>query len=93
MSVCVITSPLTIAVALTTDGIAVPKPAGFSGRWSDWLLFGSRLVVGLVSLPAPWHRSRLPAATRRRAINARVLNSVEKLRATMRNSLDSQPLR
>ena len=37
-SVWVMTSPLTIAVALMTDGMAVPNSCGFSGRWSDWLL-------------------------------------------------------
>ena len=34
MSVWVITSPLMIAVALTTDGMAVPNSCGFCGRLS-----------------------------------------------------------
>ena len=42
MSVWVMTSPLTIAVALTTDGSGVPKNCGFSGKLSALaLLAGS----------------------------------------------------
>jgi len=36
MSVGVITSPLTIAVALTIEGMALPNTCAFSGSFSDW---------------------------------------------------------
>ena len=41
MSVWVMISPLTIAVALTTDGMVVPNSCGFSGRRSALTLLGA----------------------------------------------------
>ena len=51
MSVWVMTSPLTIAVALTTDGMAEPKIWGLSGRRSALALLRAR--SSLDRIPAP----------------------------------------
>src|SRR6478609_10485044 len=83
MSVWVMTSPLTMAVALTTDGIAVPKTCGFSGRrsappWLDCAL-GPPAVCASAALPSP-------SATAAPIIKARVPYP-PKARATIEISL------
>src|SRR5437868_1861340 len=74
MSVGVMTSPLTIAVALMTDGIALPNIWAFSGNFSDWALLPALGSAGCVpSWPescaiAPLARANAaaPAAIHRR---------------------------
>ena len=46
MSVWVMTAPLTIAVAFTTDGIAAPNNCGFSGSRSALVLSGAGPASG-----------------------------------------------
>jgi hypothetical protein len=67
-SVPVMTSPLTIAVALMIEGIAVPNTCGASGRRSEAALLGSeagRLASCAAAAPAT---ARATAAAARRVL-------------------------
>ena len=72
------TSPLTIAVALMTDGMAVPKNCGFSAGRSEWAAVtgGCRSDGGVLRASAALRGGRDDTP---RAINHTVLHSVEKL--------------
>jgi hypothetical protein len=72
MSVWVMTSPLTIAVALTTDGIGVPNICGIFRQASAVALFGlggQAAAAGLLRRPASGER---PAKCAPLAPDARV---------------------
>jgi hypothetical protein len=56
----VTTSPLTIAVALMTDGMGVPKTWGFSGSRRAWVLLGA--FAGGALCARCWARAELAAA-------------------------------
>ena len=69
MSVWVMTSPLTIAVALTTDGMAVPNICGLSGRLSALALFGAPVpaascAAAAVATAIASAAARVPSARR-----------------------------
>ena len=75
MSVWVMTSPLTIAVALTTDGMAVPKICGFCGSRSDWVR--ARRIGGCGSLVLLRDRGGSPPAASAAPRAMRASNSTE----------------
>src|SRR5437868_13002332 len=88
ISVGVITSPLTIAVALTTDGMALPNICAFSGSFSDWALLTPLGCGGALFCPLSCARALLatpsaaaPMVNHRRALVTR------KAPATIRFSL------